>query len=59
MQATFYDTTCLDKALENKRAEAGLVVSTPVDIMGKAAEAQAAKAAIITVFLTNMFCGCD
>lgn len=45
--------------MKNKRAEAGLVVSTPVDIMGTAAEAQAAKAAIITVFLTNMFCGCD
>ena len=41
--------------MENKRAEAGLVVGTPVDIMGKAAEAQAAKAAIITVFLTNIF----
>ncbi len=59
VQATLNDTTCLDKPLENKRAEAGLVVSTPVDIMGTAAEAQAAKAAIITVFLANMFCGCD
>ena len=42
-----------------KLEQAGLVVSAPVDIMGKAAYAQAAKAAIITVFLTNMFCGCD